>query len=66
MLSELGKYLGGSKMRVIFMGTPDFSVGTLEAIIEAHHITGRQKAAVQQQKSGLDGAHACHVGQGVV
>ena len=35
MLSELGKYLGGSKMRVIFMGTPDFSVGTLEAIIEA-------------------------------
>ena len=37
MLSELGKYLGGSKMRVIFMGTPDFSVGTLEAIIEAGH-----------------------------
>ena len=30
----------------------------------AHHLTGRQKAAVQQQKSGLDGAHACHVGQG--
>ena len=24
-------------MRVIFMGTPDFSVGTLEAIIEAGH-----------------------------
>ena len=37
MLSELGKYLGGSKMRVIFMGTPDFSVGTLEEIIKAGH-----------------------------
>ena len=24
-------------MRVIFMGTPDFSVGTLEALIEAEH-----------------------------
>ena len=24
-------------MRVIFMGTPDFSVGTLEALIEAGH-----------------------------
>lgn len=24
-------------MRVIFMGTPDFAVGTLEAIIEAGH-----------------------------
>ena len=26
-----------SIMRVIFMGTPDFSVGTLEALIEAGH-----------------------------
>ena len=26
-----------SNMRVIFMGTPDFSVGTLEALIEAGH-----------------------------
>ena len=24
-------------MRVIFMGTPDFSVGTLEALIKAGH-----------------------------
>ena len=24
-------------MRVIFMGTPDFSVGTLKALIEAGH-----------------------------
>ena len=24
-------------MRIIFMGTPDFSVGTLEALIEAGH-----------------------------
>lgn len=24
-------------MRVIFMGTPDFSVGTLEALVEAGH-----------------------------
>ena len=24
-------------MRVIFMGTPDFAVGTLEAIVEAGH-----------------------------
>ena len=24
-------------MRVVFMGTPDFAVGTLEAIIEAGH-----------------------------
>ena len=24
-------------MRVIFMGTPDFSVGTLEALIQAGH-----------------------------
>lgn len=24
-------------MKIIFMGTPDFAVGTLEAIIEAGH-----------------------------
>ena len=24
-------------MRVIFMGTPDFSVGTLEALVQAGH-----------------------------
>ena len=24
-------------MKIIFMGTPDFSVGTLEALIEAGH-----------------------------
>ena len=24
-------------MKVIFMGTPDFSVGTLEALVEAGH-----------------------------
>ena len=24
-------------MRIIFMGTPDFSVGTLEALVEAGH-----------------------------
>ena len=24
-------------MRIIFMGTPDFSVGTLEALVEARH-----------------------------
>ena len=24
-------------MRIVFMGTPDFSVGTLEALIEAGH-----------------------------
>ena len=24
-------------MRVVFMGTPDFAVGTLKAIIEAGH-----------------------------
>ena len=24
-------------MKVIFMGTPDFAVGTLEAIVEAGH-----------------------------
>ena len=27
-------------MRVIFMGTPDFAVGTLEAIVEAGHEGG--------------------------
>ena len=25
-------------MRVIFMGTPDFSVGTLEALLHAGHV----------------------------
>ena len=24
-------------MRIVFMGTPDFSVGTLEALVEAGH-----------------------------
>ena len=24
-------------MKIIFMGTPDFSVGTLEALVEAGH-----------------------------
>lgn len=28
---------GGGRMRIIFMGTPDFSVGTLEALVEAGH-----------------------------
>ena len=56
MLSELGKYLGGSKMRVIFMGTPDFSVGTLEAIIEAGH----EVALVVTQPD-----NAVYTGQGV-
>ena len=29
-------------MRVIFMGTPDFSVGTLQALIDAGHDTAGQ------------------------
>ena len=32
-------------MRVVFMGTPDFAVGTLESLIEAGH----QVAAVVTQ-----------------
>ena len=26
-----------NRMKIIFMGTPDFSVGTLEALVEAGH-----------------------------
>ena len=29
-------------MRVVFMGTPDFAVGTLKAIIEAGHDVDRK------------------------
>ena len=43
-------------MRVIFMGTPDFSVGTLEAIIEAGH----EVALVVTQPD-----NAVYTGQGV-
>ena len=35
-------------MQVIFMGTPDFSVGTLEALIEAGHEVVR--AVTQPEK----------------
>ena len=33
--TDIGKELDG--MKVIFMGTPDFSVGTLEHLIQAGH-----------------------------
>ena len=33
----LRRRLGGNVMRVIFMGTPEFSVGTLETLVEAGH-----------------------------
>ena len=41
-------------MRVIFMGTPDFSVGTLEAVLAAGH----EVAAVVTQPDGIT-ATAC-------
>lgn len=28
---------GVKRMKIIFMGTPDFAVGTLEALVEAGH-----------------------------
>ena len=33
----LDKWIGVRKMKVVFMGTPEFSVGTLEEIIKAGH-----------------------------
>ena len=63
-------------MKVIFMGTPDFSVGTLEALIEAGHEvvlavtqpdkpegTWRQDAVYTGQRSTL--AHGIPVFQPV-
>ena len=47
-------------MRVIFMGTPDFSVGTLEAIIEAGH-----EVALARQAKGPRQDNAVYTGQGV-
>ena len=41
-------------MRVVFMGTPDFAVPTLEALIENHEVVGvvtqpdKRKAAVKR------------------
>ena len=39
-------------MRIIFMGTPDFSVGTLEALVEAGHevclVVSQQKDVVKR------------------
>lgn len=64
MLSELGKYLGGSKMRVIFMGTPDFSVGTLEAIIEAGHEVALVVTQPDKPKRARQD-NAVYTGQGV-
>ena len=39
-------------MKIIFMGTPDFSVGTLEALIEAGQAEGeRQRNAAHTGES---------------
>ena len=43
-------------MRVIFMGTPDFSVGTLEALIQAGH---QVVLAVTQPDKPKGGAGRC-------
>lgn len=45
-------------MKVIFMGTPDFSVGTLEALIEAGH---EVVLAVTQPDKPRDVAARCSI-----
>lgn len=45
-------------MRIIFMGTPDFSVGTLEALVEAGHdvclaVTQPDKPKAEEKKCSL-------------
>lgn len=49
-------------MKIIFMGTPDFSVGTLEALIEAGHevclvVTQPDKPKGERQRN------AAHTGE---
>ena len=49
-------------MRVIFMGTPDFSVGTLEALIQAGHqvvlaVTQPDKPKGRSPEACLPGPH---------
>ena len=48
-------------MRIIFMGTPDFSVGTLEALVEAGHdvclaVTQPDKPKRQRKRNAV---YAC-------
>lgn len=45
-------------MKVIFMGTPDFSVGTLEALIEAGHEVA---LVVTQPDKPRDAAARCSI-----
>lgn len=45
-------------MRIIFMGTPDFSVGTLEALVEAGHdvclaVTQPESQKAEEKKCSL-------------
>ena len=48
-------------MKIIFMGTPDFSVGTLEALIEAGHEVCLVVAAGQAE--GERQRNAAHTGE---
>ena len=43
-------------MRIIFMGTPDFSVGTLEALVEAGH---EVCLVVSQRDAANPGERSC-------
>ena len=42
-------------MKIIFMGTPDFSVGTLEALVEAGHevVLAVGQAKRQRQRNAV-------------
>lgn len=51
-------------MKIIFMGTPDFSVGTLEALVEAGHeivlaVTAGQAKGQRQRNAVHSGKRMC-------
>ena len=43
-------------MKIIFMGTPDFAVGALEALLKAgHEVTAGGSQAVKEKRAGRRG-----------
>lgn len=46
-------------MRIIFMGTPDFSVGTLEALVEAGHDVCLAVTQPDKPKQRKESSYAC-------
>lgn len=64
------RYEGASMMRIVFMGTPDFAVGALEAILQAGHqvaavVTQPDKPKGRGKEIQMTPVKACAVSHGI-